>query len=119
VDNAMGLIRQDVVPYFNIKLSKSGGIHNAIKIAHLAEAGYIPSMVGCMSETRLGLSAAAHFGLSSPILQFFDLDSHLEHSIDPVEGGMYVEKGVIHVPEEPGIGATPDKDFLKRTEEIK
>jgi len=119
VDNAMELIRQDVAPYYNIKLSKSGGIHNAIKIAHLAEAGYIPSMVGCMSETRLGLSAAAHFGLSSSILQFFDLDSHLEHSIDPVEGGMYVEKGVIHVPEEPGIGATPDKDFLKRTEEIK
>ena len=118
VNHALTLITQDVVPYFNIKLSKSGGIHNAIKIAHLAEAGEIPSMVGCMSETRLGLSAAVHFGLVSPVLQFFDLDSHLEHSIDPIEGGMYVEKGMIHIPDEPGIGATPDKDFLKKLEEI-
>ncbi len=119
VNHALNMIREDVVPYFNIKLSKSGGIHNAIKIAHLAEAGEIPSMVGCMSETRLGLSAAVHFGLVSPILQFFDLDSHLEHSIDPIEGGMYVENGMIRIPDEPGIGATPDKDFLKNLEEIK
>jgi len=119
VNNALNLINNDVAPYFNIKLSKSGGIHNAIKIAHLAEAGEIPSMVGCMSETRLALSAAVHFGLVSPILKFFDLDSHLEHSIDPIEGGMYIKNGIIEIPDEPGIGATPDKDFLKKLEEIK
>lgn len=119
VYNALNLINNDVVPYFNIKLSKSGGIHNAIKIARIAEAGVIPSMVGCMSETRLALSAAVHFGLVSPILKFYDLDSHLEHSIDPIEGGMYIKDGVIEIPDEPGIGAVPEKTFFNKLQEIK
>ena len=119
VYNALNLINNDVAPYFNIKLSKSGGIHNALKIARVAEAGVIPSMVGCMSETRLALSAAVHFSLASPILKFFDLDSHMEHSIDPIEGGMFIKDGIIQIPDEPGIGAVPDKNFLKKLEEIK
>lgn len=116
---ALKLINDNITPYFNIKFSKSGGINNAIKIAHIAEAGAIPSMIGCMSESRLGLTAAAHFGLSSPIIKFFDLDSHLEHSIDPIEGGMTITNGIIEVPDEPGIGAKPDNEFLKTIIEIK
>ncbi len=117
--DALTLIGMDAVPYFNIKLSKSGGIKNAIKIAHLAEAAHLSCMVGCMSESRLGITAAAHFGLSSGALKFFDLDSHLEHSEDPVTGGISIGNGMITVPEMPGIGAEPDPDFLKGLEEIK
>jgi len=117
--NALNLISQNVSPYFNIKFSKSGGIHNAIKIAHLAESGTIPSMVGCMSESRLGLTAAAHFGLSSNIVRFFDLDSHLEHAEDPIIGGITIKDGIISVPDEPGIGASPDPSYIKNIEEIK
>ncbi|HSC71190.1 MAG TPA: dipeptide epimerase, partial [Candidatus Methylomirabilis sp.] len=61
VQDALTIIRQDAAPYFNIKLSKSGGIVNARKIAHVAEAGHRPCMLGCMSESRLGITAAAHF----------------------------------------------------------
>ncbi|GLR19975.1 mandelate racemase/muconate lactonizing enzyme family protein [Portibacter lacus] len=114
--NAISLITNNVAPYFNIKFSKSGGIKNAIKIASIADAGAIPSMVGCMSETRLGLTAAAHFGLSNPIIQFFDLDSHLEHSIDPIEGGISIENGMITLPDSPGIGAEPDESFIQSCE---
>lgn len=116
--DALNLIQQDAVPYFNIKLSKSGGICNAIKIGHIAESGSVPCMVGCMSETRLGITAAAHFGLSNGILKYFDLDSHLEHSEDPVAGGISIENGMINVPDEPGIGVIPDPDYLKNLEEI-
>ncbi len=115
---ALALIRNNVVPYFNIKLSKSGGIHNALKIAHVAEAGAIPCMIGCMSETRLGITAAAHFGLSSSIIRFYDLDSHLEHAIDPVEGGISMQGGLIELPDAPGIGACPDPAFVDKLEEI-
>ena len=115
---ALDLIQQDVAPYFNIKLSKSGGIHNAVKIALLAEAGDIPCMVGCMSESKLGITAAAHFSLGNAIMQFFDLDSHLEHSEDPIQGGVQIENGMIEVPDTPGIGASPDPDCLKRLDEV-
>ncbi len=118
-DDAIRLVKRDAVPYFNIKLSKSGGIKNASEIAAIARAAHLPCMVGCMSETRLGITAAAHFGLTNDILTFFDLDSHLEHSEDPVEGGINIVNGMITVPDAPGIGASPDQDFLTKLEEIK
>jgi L-alanine-DL-glutamate epimerase-like enolase superfamily enzyme len=116
--HALDLIQQDVVPYFNIKLSKSGGIHNAVKTSHIAEAAAVPCMVGCMSESKLGITAAAHFGLSNPILRFFDLDSFFEHSEDFILGGVKVTNGIIELPDEPGIGAHPDPDYLKTLDEI-
>lgn len=116
--HALDLIQQDVAPYFNIKLSKSGGIHNAIKTSHIAEAGAIPCMVGCMSESKLGITAAAHFGLSNAILQFFDLDSLFEHAEDHILGGVKVTNGMIEVPDAPGIGASPDPAYLKTLEEL-
>ena len=117
--DAMILIRDDVAPYFNIKFSKSGGILNAIKLGHIAEAGSRPSMIGCMSESRLGITAAAHFGLSNSILKFFDLDSFYEHSENPIIGGVEIENGIIHIPNEPGIGAWPDPDYTKNLQEVK
>jgi L-alanine-DL-glutamate epimerase-like enolase superfamily enzyme len=115
--NALDIITQNAAPYFNIKLSKSGGIHNATKIAHMAESGIRPSMVGCMSESRLGLTAAAHFGLSNDIIRYFDLDSHLEHAEDVIIGGITIKNGVIEVPDEIGIGAYPDPNFINELKE--
>ena len=117
--NALNLINNNSVPYFNVKFSKSGGIFNASKIANIAETGFVSCMVGCMSETRLGLTAAAHFGLSSDIFKFFDLDSHLEHVDDPIIGGMTIEDGMISVPDEIGIGAYPDPEYIKTLEEVR
>lgn len=117
--DALGLIHQDVAPTFNIKLSKSGGILNALKMSHIAEAGHIPCMLGCMSETKLGITAAAHLGLSSVAFQYFDLDSHLEHAEDPILGGLDITDGMITVPDAPGIGAEPNPDIVAHLEEIK
>lgn len=116
--HALDLVVDDITPYFNIKLSKSGGINNATKIAHIAESGIRPSMVGCMSESRLGLTAAAHFGLSHSIITFFDLDSNLEHAEDYIRGGIVIHDGFIQVPDEPGIGAYPDPEYINHLEEI-
>jgi L-Ala-D/L-Glu epimerase len=110
--DALALDRGDVVPYFNIKLSKSGGIHAARAIAAIADAGGRPCMIGCMCESRLGLTAAAHFALAAPAVSFCDLDTFWEHRVDPIRGGMIVNAGRIEVPEEPGIGAVPDESRL-------
>jgi len=117
--DALILSQDDVTPYFNIKLSKSGGILNAIKISQIAEAAHIPCMIGCMSESSLGITAAAHFGSTNSIIRFYDLDSHLEHSENPMIGGIQITDGMIEIPDTPGVGVTPDKDYLKNMEEIK
>jgi len=114
--DALRLITEEAAPYFNIKLSKSGGIHNALKIATLAEAGGVRCMVGCMLESRLGLTAAAHFACAADTVRFFDLDTFVEQAEDPIEGGMQVTEGRIQLPETPGLGAAPTSELLSRLE---
>ena len=103
--------------YFNIKLAKSGGIRNALKITAIAEAFGIQSQVGCFSETRLGITALAHLALASKNIIHFDMDSPLMQSEDPVEGGIrYLEQGKIEVPDTPGIGASIAPKYLAEME---
>lgn len=111
-EDALALDRADAVPYLNIKLSKTGGIRAATRVAAIAQAGGRPCMAGCMSESRLGITAAAHLVLAQPIIRFCDLDSFLEHREDPIRGGVTIRDGRLHLTEEPGIGATPDPAFL-------
>jgi L-alanine-DL-glutamate epimerase-like enolase superfamily enzyme len=111
-EQALEIIRQDAAPYFNIKLCKAGGLEGARRLAAVAEAGHRPCMLGCMSESRLGITAAAHFASAHGIIQFCDLDSCLEHAEDRIEGGVGFQGGRITLPETPGIGARPDPAFL-------
>ena len=117
--DALEIVEQDAAAYFNIKLSKSGGIHYAQQIAHVAKAGFRPCMIGCMSESRLGITAAAHFACAHPIIRFFDLDSCLEHTENHIIGGIEYRGGSISLPAAPGIGARPDPDYVRTLEEVR
>ncbi len=112
--DALRLVREEAVDYFNIKLSKSGGIFEALKINAIAEAAGIPCMIGCMSESRLALTANAHFAAGRQNVRFCDLDACFEHADDPVSGGIMYNDYQIDLPETPGIGAEVDPNFLKR-----
>jgi L-alanine-DL-glutamate epimerase-like enolase superfamily enzyme len=111
--DAMRLAKSGACDYFNIKLAKSAGIHTALKIDAIAQAAGIPCMVGCMSETRLGLSAAAHLVSARPNIKFADLDSHFDHKHDPVIGGVQIEPDGVFLSDEPGHGADIDPAFLE------
>jgi len=100
--------------YFNIKLSKSGGIRNALDIAAIAKARGLGCMLGCMMESRLGLSAAAHLAAANRNVQFLDLDSGLLLAEDPIVGGMTYEGPRIDLPDTPGHGADVAPEFLER-----
>ena len=102
--------------YFNIKLAKSGGIHTALKINAIAEGAGIQCMVGCMTETRLALSGAAHLVSARPNIRYADLDGWLFLKHDPIIGGAEYDVGEITVPDAPGHGADVDPDFLKQCE---
>lgn len=116
--DAIRLVREEAVDYFNIKLSKSGGIWEALKIVGIAEAAYVRCMIGCMSESRLGITANAHLASARRNITFYDLDAHFEHAIDPVVGGAVYNGYRITLPDAPGLGATVDADFLARCERI-
>lgn len=112
--DAVRLIRLQACDLFNIKLSKAGGIAHSTRIAHIADGAGVQCQVGCFSESRIGMSALAHFALAHDAIRYFDLDAPLMLSHDPVIGGIsYQPGGHVTVPDTPGIGAVPDADFVR------
>src|SRR4030042_12009 len=116
--DAVHLIKAEACAYFNIKLMKAGGILNMMKIAHVADAANMLCMVGCMIDSRLGLTDAAPVDASNTDTLFVNTSRHNSHTVDPVVGGMLFEKGQITVPELPGIGADVDPAYLKKLRKI-
>jgi L-alanine-DL-glutamate epimerase-like enolase superfamily enzyme len=116
--DAFKLATMGCCDYFNIKLAKSGGLHTALRINSIAEGAGIRCMVGCMTETRLGLTAAAHLVSARPNICYADLDGYLFLKTDPVIGGAVYNVGEITLPDTPGHGADIDPDFLKQCETI-
>lgn len=115
--DAIRLVKNDACDFFNIKLSKSGGIFNALKILAIAEASDIKCQVGCMMETRVGLTALSHLAMASRMIVYYDIDSNFLLTEDPVIGGIkFVENKRWILPETPGIGADFDPDFLNKME---
>jgi o-succinylbenzoate synthase len=75
--DALRLIQAGAVDFINIKLMKCGGILKGRKIAEIAEAASVPCMIGCMSESMIGISAAAHLAAGIKNIQYSDLDSDI------------------------------------------
>jgi L-alanine-DL-glutamate epimerase-like enolase superfamily enzyme len=84
----------------NIKLAKSGGIREAVRMAHAARALGLGVMLGCMIESGLGIAAGAAIG---SLCDFVDLDGNLLIASDPWPGVELVD-GVQTPSEEPGLG---------------
>jgi L-alanine-DL-glutamate epimerase-like enolase superfamily enzyme len=84
----------------NIKLMKSGGLQEAWRMIHLAHALGLKIMLGCMIESSVAITAAAHL---APLVDYTDLDGHLLISNDPF-GGVQMQNGRMTLPEDPGLG---------------
>ena len=84
----------------NIKLAKSGGIREAVRMAHAARALGLGVMLGCMIESGLGIAAACQV---ASLCDHVDLDGNLLLAEDPWPGVAFTE-GVQLPAEEPGLG---------------
>ena len=86
----------------NIKLAKCGSLREALRMIATARAHGLLVMVGCMIETSIGISAAAHF---TPLVDVADLDGAALTVDDPFAGAC-IEHGKITLPTGPGLGVT-------------
>ena len=84
----------------NIKLAKCGGLREALRMIAVARAHGLMVMVGCMIESSLGITAAAHF---TPLVDIADLDGAALLSNDPFLGAK-IDGGRISLPSDPGLG---------------
>jgi L-Ala-D/L-Glu epimerase len=114
--DAFRVLAAGACDYVNLKLSKSGGVRAGQKAAAVVDAAGKACMIGCMMESRLGLTAAAHLASAMGHFKFFDLDSAHLLAADPIVGGMRYEKDTVVLDESPGLGAEPDPVFLERCE---
>lgn len=94
----------DFVDGVNIKLLKSGSLDSAVAMIAAAREQGLQVLLGCMIETSLGTTAAAHL---APWADWIDLDGHLYVADDDFTGITYDASGNLIMPNRPGIGAVP------------
>ncbi|MFM9030754.1 MAG: enolase C-terminal domain-like protein, partial [Opitutaceae bacterium] len=88
----------------NIKLMKCGGLDGALRLVHAARAHGMKILVGCYGSTALGNTCAATLG---PLVDYLDLDSHLNLSTDPFSGAT-LRAGRLQLPSLSGFGLIHD-----------
>mgnify|MGYP001161524226 CR=1 FL=1 len=86
----------------NIKLLKCGSFEEAISLMKMAREFHLSILIGCMIESSLGTTAAAHL---APWADWIDLDGHFYVSNDDFSGLSYGVGGELIMPQRPGIGA--------------
>ncbi|AWE08065.1 dipeptide epimerase [Lysinibacillus sp. 2017] len=101
---ALEVIEKRAADFINIKLMKTGGISKAQMICNIAEASGIACMIGCMLETKISVSAAAHFAAANKNITMVDLDGPSLCVRDPIEGGPRFEGQLIQMGDTPGLG---------------
>ena len=87
----------------NIKLAKSGGLREAVRMVHAARALGLSVMLGCMIESQLGIAPAAQI---ASLADWVDLDGHLLLADEPFTGLELVDGRVLPA-DAPGLGVEP------------
>lgn len=107
VNDAMHILATGSADVINIKLMKTAGISQAIEVANLTRRHNKTCMVGCMLESGISVTAAAHFAVAfSDVVTTIDLDGPQLCSGNPIEGGMTMDGPWIELSDAPGLGIT-------------
>lgn len=104
--DAVGLITTGAADLINIKLMKTGGIWQALKLCAIAESYGVQCMTGCMLESKLAVTAAAHLCCGQAIVTMADLDGPSLCATDPFEGGPIFDEATVTMTDAPGLGIT-------------
>jgi o-succinylbenzoate synthase len=102
--DAIHIVKERAADLINIKLMKTGGIYEALKVCAIAECYGVECMIGCMLESKIAVSAAAHLAAAKGIITRADLDGPSLCSEDPYSGGPSFTGARILMNTEPGLG---------------
>ncbi|MDX2192657.1 MAG: dipeptide epimerase [Gemmatimonadales bacterium] len=84
----------------NIKLAKTGGLREVLRMVATARAHHLLVMYGCMIESSIGITAMAH---AAPLADIVDLDGAALLRDDPFDGAT-IAGGQLRLPDGPGLG---------------
>ena len=99
------LIRMRAADIINIKLMKTAGLSNAIRIADICAMYQVECMIGCMLETSISVAAAVHLAVAKAnVITKVDLDGPSLCAFNPVDGGVIFRESEISITDAPGLG---------------
>jgi len=115
---ALACVKAGACDIFVVKLMKTGGILNALKVNAIAEAAGLSIMMGNMGESTLGL--AAHFHVNAALANATHCDADLpgrpggllRDIASGLEGEVRDGVAVVRVPEGPGLGVVVDEEAI-------
>lgn len=120
VQDALRLAKKKTADIFSLKIHKSGGMKNTIKIAGIAEAAGISCFGGTSLESSIGTAACLHAYASIPNLDYgCELFGPDWLADDPVKNPLMIKNGEILVPGGPGLGVELDEDKVTRYKRTK
>jgi L-Ala-D/L-Glu epimerase len=98
----------------NIKLMKTGGILNALKLNAIAEAAGIPAQVGTMVESSIASAAGLHAAIAMTNVRTVEMGGPLMLAEDIGDVSAWYQRDVVTVPDSHGLGITIDIDRVRR-----
>jgi L-alanine-DL-glutamate epimerase-like enolase superfamily enzyme len=107
-ESALKLAANRMVDGLSIKLVTCGGLRNARQIEAIARAAKMTTMISCFIEPALLISGGLSLALSSPNVEYVDLDGNLDLINDPSQAGFILEDGWLVATDVPGLGYTVD-----------
>jgi L-Ala-D/L-Glu epimerase len=103
--DALNILSTQSADIINIKFMKTGGISQAIEIANIARRFNRTCMLGCMLESHISVTAAAHFAIAyADVVTLIDLDGPQLCNGSAVEGGLTMQGAWIHLSDAHGLG---------------
>ena len=106
--SALRLASTHAADGISVKMATCGGFRCARQIDGIARASGLGLMVSCLVETALLISAGLSFALSSPSINYGDLDGNLDVLNDPTIPGYKLEDGYLIMMDVPGLGCRID-----------
>jgi len=103
-EDAVRILDYRMANYINIKLMKTGGIYEAMKIAKLAKERGAKVMMGSMLESVISISAAVHLSMSDENICFYDLDGPLLAKPSAVKNSLIFDMDTISLSPCTGLG---------------
>lgn len=107
------IVRRGAADVLNIYVSEMGGLLKTVRAFGAAEAAGLQALLGSQCELGIGTAAAAHVGVAVPNLAYeSDVVGVLRYPRDVVSDPPRIAKGMLHVPEKPGLGVTVDEEAV-------
>lgn len=104
--SALEVAKHRAADGMSIKLTACGGLRCARQIDTIARVAHMSTMVSCVNQPALLTAAGLAFALSSPNVEYGDLDGHFDLIGDPTLPRFRLEEGWLIAPEAPGLGCT-------------